>query len=153
MHVNVDYPSAEAELAILRLARAEARNQDEQAPAKISQAQLLEMRAATLALHMSEPVESYIVALTCATRDARRYSDQIASAIDYGVSPRASIALERCARANAWLAGRDFVSPEDVQAVVHDVFRHRLVLSFEAEANGITADKVIDQLLQQVAVG
>jgi MoxR-like ATPase len=153
MHVNVDYPSAEAELAILRLARAEARNQDEQAPAKISQAQLLEMRAATLALHMSEPVESYIVALTCATRNARRYSDQIASAIDYGVSPRASIALERCARANAWLAGRDFVSPEDVQAVVHDVFRHRLVLSFEAEANGITADKVIDQLLQQVAVG
>ncbi|WP_317928688.1 MoxR family ATPase [Halioxenophilus sp. WMMB6] len=152
MHVNVDYPNSEAELAILRLARREAQKEQNQPPVTISQEQLLADRDAILHLHLSEAVENYIVALTCATRKAEAINAELAQWIEFGVSPRATIALERCARAHAWLAERDYVSPDDVQAVIHDVFRHRLILSFEAEANGISADDIIDRLLSLVAV-
>jgi len=88
--------------------------------------------------------------LILATRDPGRYGEELGSWIDYGASPRATISLDRCARANAWLNGRDYVSPDDVRAVAHDVLRHRLILSFEAEASGITPDRVIDTLIANV---
>lgn len=152
MHVEVDYPSASAELEILRLARKEAQHNQANPPTEISQQMLLKVRSDIVQLHLSDAVENYIVALTCATRAPFANESDLGQWIEYGVSPRATIALERCARAHAWLQSRDYVSPEDVQAVIHDVFRHRLILSFEAEANGITANTVIDRLLTEVAV-
>lgn len=154
MHVRVDYPNVEAEHAILNLARAEANQRVERSPLpeKIPQDTLFTARQEALNIHMAESVENYIVQLTAATRTPEQYDEQLAQWIDYGVSPRATIGLDRCARARAWLAGKDFVSPDDVQAVLFDVFRHRLLLSFEAEASGQTPDMVIAELLNRVPV-
>ena len=102
-------------------------------------------------MHMAPVVEDYIVQLTMATRNPALYGEDLAHWLDFGASPRGTIALDICARANAYLRGKDFVTPDDVQAVAHDVLRHRVIVSFEAEATGITADKVIDTLLQRVA--
>ncbi len=153
LHVNVDYPDAAAEAEILRLTRAEAGQTSVAPPARLSQDTVFAARQEALALHMSAPVEQYMVQLVIATRSAERYSEQLASWIEYGGSPRATIALDRCSRAHAWLKGQDFVSPDDVQAVAADVLRHRLILSFEAEANGVTPDQVIQELLALVPVG
>lgn len=154
MHVTVDFPDAEAERKILRLNRSEASRETQvPKPAKeISQIDLFAARESALAIHMAEAVEEYIVQLTAATRKPENYGDDLKRWIEYGVSPRATIGLDRCARAHAWLEGKDFVSPDDVRAVVHDVFRHRVLLSFEAEANGVTPDKIIDELLIRVPV-
>lgn len=152
LHVGVDYPSAAAEKEILQLARQEARNDEVAQPTPITQEQLFGARKEVLQIHMSESVEDYIVALTCATRKPDAIDIDLARWIEFGVSPRGTIALDRCSRANAWLNSRDYVSPEDVQAVIHDVYRHRLILSFESEASGITPDEVIDHLLELVAV-
>ena len=153
LHVNVDYPDAVAEAEILRLTRAEASAPAVESPNPLPQESVFQARAEVLSMHMSPAVEDYIVQLIIATRSADRYSEQLAQWIDYGGSPRATIALDRCARAHAWLAGRDFVGPDDVQAVAADVLRHRLLLSFEAEAAGITPDEVIRELLALVPVG
>ena len=153
MKVNVGYPDIEAEREILKLARNEASGKSIQALDALSDEQLLKARADVLAIHMAPAVEEYIVQLTMATRQPELYSPQLASLIEVGVSPRASIALDRCSRALAWLDGRDFVTPQDVQSILYDVYRHRLILSFEAEANGISADEVIAMLIDQVAVG
>jgi MoxR-like ATPase len=153
MQVNVDYPDTEAETAILRLTRAEASAQGSGTPVQLSQDEVFSARQSALQMHMADAVEQYIVQLVIATREPLRYSEELAHWIDFGGSPRATIALDRCARAHAWLAGRDFVSPDDVQAVAADVLRHRLILTFEAEANGVTADQVIDTLLATVPVG
>ena len=107
-------------------------------------------RKEILELHMAESVEEYIVQLINATRRPANYSADLSEMLEYGASPRGTIALDRCARAYAWLQGKDFVSPDDVQAVIHDCLRHRLILSFEAEASGINSNKVIDQLLSAV---
>ncbi|MEH6626542.1 MAG: MoxR family ATPase [Motiliproteus sp.] len=153
MQVLVDYPDQQAELAILKLARREAGSSAvEEAPVTLSQPLLMAARNEVLQLHMAEPVEQYIVQITMATRLPQRYSPELASWIEYGASPRASIALDRCARAHAWLQGRDYVSPDDVQAVACDVLRHRLILSFEAEANGLDPQTVILKLLELVPV-
>lgn len=154
LHVKVDYPSTAAEKEILKLTRLEAKNEGnrEEKPAKIPQSVIFAARQEALNIHMSDAVEEYIVQLTAATRNPGRYSQELARAIAFGVSPRATMGLDRCARAYAWLAGKDFVSPEDVQAMVYDVYRHRLLLSFEAEAKGQTADGIISQLLQLVPV-
>ena len=101
---------------------------------------------------MADVVEEYIVALTMATRNPTRYAPNVANQIDFGVSPRGTIALDLCSRANAYISEKDFVSPDDVQAVIHDVFRHRLILSFEAEAQGIDPDEVINSIIASVAV-
>ena len=153
LHVKVDYPDAEAEAAILALTRAEARNVVPDVPQALSQDQLFAARKEILSLHMAEPVEQYLVQLVIATRNPAPYSEKLANWIEFGGSPRATIALDRCARAHAWLRGQDFVSPDDVQAIAADVLRHRLLLSFEAEANGVTPDQVIDELLSLVPVG
>lgn len=150
MHVNVGYPAAEAEREILRLARNEASHQEPPDMEEVSKNCLLEARQEALAIHMAEPVEEYIVQLILATRDPSGYGAQLSNWLEFGASPRATIALDRCARAHAWLNERDYVSPDDVRAVAADVLRHRLILSFEAEASGIDADQVIEQLLSEV---
>lgn len=152
LHVNVGYPDAEAETAILRLTRREAR-QTAPAPAPhIKQETVFSARGELLSLHMADSVERYIVQLVMATRQPGQYSAELAQWISYGASPRATIALDRCSRAHAWLRGADFVAPDDVQAVVADVMRHRLLLTFEAEANGITSDRVISEIVTHVPV-
>jgi len=153
MKVTVDYPNASAEREILALTRNEAREEQQQKPELITDQQLFAARSQVLAVHMASPIEEYIVQLTMATRDPAPYDDALAQWIEVGVSPRATIALDRCARALAWLNGRDYVTPEDVQQIIYDVYRHRLILTFEAEANGITADTVIQKLLENVPVG
>lgn len=154
MHVRVDYPDVNAERDILRLARLEASQQNKVAvpPTPVTQATLFAAREEVLSIHMAEAVEEYIVQLTAATRSPDRYGADLAKWIEFGVSPRATIGLDRCAKAHAWLKGKDFVSPGDVQAVLGDIFRHRLLLSFEAEANGMTPDDVIAELQQRVPV-
>ena len=154
MHVSIGYPNEGSEKQILALARGEALESQAPAPDKvISQRDILQARQQILQVHMAESVEEYLVQLILATRQPEKYSDQLASWLEYGASPRATIALDRCARALAWLDGRDFVSPDDIQSVLHDCLRHRLILSYEAEAEGVTADQVIDELIRRVAVG
>ena len=150
MHVNVGYPEAKAERDILKLVRNEAMSSPVEQVEEVSETTLLEARKEALSVHMAEPVEEYIVQLVLATREPAQYGDQLANWLDYGASPRATISLDRCARAHAWLNDRDYVSPDDVRAVAHDVLRHRLILSFEAEANGVNADQVIDTLINNV---
>ncbi len=153
MHIEVNYPDRAAEQKILELARNEA-SQGEAGPPpqNLSQAVLFNARQEVLALHMGSNVEEYIVQLVIASREPEPYDPQLANWIEYGASPRGTIALDRCARAHAWLRGKDFVSPDDVQAILHDVLRHRLILSFEAEANGLTKNQIIDMLMQKVPV-
>ena len=152
MHVTVDYPDLAAEREILALARNEAGDRTTAPPEMLGQEEIRAARQTVLNIHMAANVEEYIVQLVMATRTPQNYSQQLAGWIEYGGSPRATIAFDRCSRALAWLRGRDFVSPDDVQAVLHDILRHRLILSFEAEANGVTKDQVIDSLLQHVPV-
>lgn len=153
MHVKIAYPDAAAELAILRLAREQARRElhphDEPA-ALLSQADVFAAREAVLAVHMAPALEEYIAQLVLASRDAGRYGPEMKRWIAWGASPRATIALDRCARANAWLEGRDYVLPDDVHAIVHEVMRHRVLLSYEAEAEGVRSDQVIARLLDLV---
>jgi len=153
MQVNVTYPDAEAETQILRLARNEASGVAPPAPAPISEAAIQAARAEVLGLHMAPAVEEYIVQLIMATRRPEKYDAEVAQWLDFGASPRATIALDRCARAHAFLQGRDYVSPDDVQAVANDCLKHRLIISFEAEAAGITSVQVIERLLSIVPVG
>lgn len=153
MHVRIGYPEAEAESAILRLARERAAAQLEaRAPPteRISRADVMAARAAVLALHMAPAVERYLVELVLASRDAGRYDPALARRIAWGASPRGSIALERCARAHAWLAGRDFVTPDDVRAMAPDVLRHRVLPSYEAVAEGWDGERLVQALLAQV---
>ncbi|MFT6421630.1 MAG: MoxR-like ATPase [Thalassolituus sp.] len=152
MHVKIGYPDAASEQAILRLARGEAISATTHEGGKLTEKHIKAARQQVLAIHMSEAVEEYIVQLVMATREPGQYGDDIARWIEFGASPRGTIALDRCARASAWLAGREYVSPDDVRAVAHDVLRHRLLLSFEAEANGLNSDMVIDELLARVPV-
>ena len=150
MHLLVDYPDSESELKILNLVRSERKAEHISVPNKSLKSGLVSSaRQSVLKLHMSEPIEQYIVQLVAATRDP---DSEIKHWLDYGASPRGTISLDICARALAWLKGRDYVAPEDVQNVIHDVLRHRLVLSFEAEAQNITSDHLIDTLIEQIPV-
>ncbi len=152
MHVSVDFPSFDAERAILKLSRSESIQEQLPSPEQVSQVSLFEARNAALNMHMAESVEEYIVRFTDATRNPEKLDNELKQHIEFGVSPRATIALDRCARAHAFLNGMDFVTPDNVQAVVHDVFRHRILLSFEAEAIGITPDAVIDRMISLLPI-
>jgi MoxR-like ATPase len=155
MYLRIGYPDADAERAILALNRAEARNAERgprRAAEPISQAVVLDARREVLDLYLAEQLERYLIELVLATRTPARYGEDLLRAIQYGASPRATIALDRCARAHAWLAGRDYVAPEDVHEIAHDVLRHRVLLTFEAEAEGCTADTLVSTLLERVAV-
>jgi MoxR-like ATPase len=153
LHVRIDYPQAAAEAAILKLARERAREAlaAPEPPSRIvSQAQVFAARAAVLAQHLAPQLEEYIVQLVLATREPARYGDELGRWVAYGASPRGTIALDRCARAHAWLVGRDYVTPEDVHAIAADVLRHRVLLSYEAEAEGVNSDRVVAMLLEKV---
>ena len=154
MQVNIDYPDASSEHTILQLVRGEAMTNsinESHRPPQVSQQTIFDARQEMLHLHMAPVVEDYIVELTMATRTPEAYGEDLAVWLDFGASPRGTIALDLCARANAFLLGKDFVSPNDVQAVLHDCFRHRIIVSFEAEATGVTPDQVLDTVLQRVA--
>jgi len=154
LHVKIDYPSAQTEQQILHLARNEAHLQLEPTPtaAKLSQAQLMAARQEVLDIHLAENLERYLIEIIMATREPARYSADLAGWVQWGASPRATIALDRCARAHAWLNGRDYVAPEDIQTMAYDVLRHRVLLSYEAEADGHCTDDIIRTLLTLVPV-
>ncbi|MBY6186048.1 MoxR family ATPase [Marinobacter hydrocarbonoclasticus] len=152
LHLALDYPDAETEQQILALSRNEAMNTTLSAPEPLSEVELFSARRQALDLYLAPQLERYMVELVMATRSPARYDDTLASWIQWGVSPRATISLERCARARAWICGRDYVAPEDIQAVAPNVLRHRILLSYQAEAEGIDADKVIHRILKLVAV-
>ena len=152
MHVEIDYPDAASELQILKLNRGEALKVEKQAVKEITQADIFAAREQVMQIHMAPAVENYIVDLIIATRNPEKYDDKLKQWLAYGASPRATIALDRCARARAWLNNRDFVSPEDVQAVFHNVLRHRILMTYQAEAEGISSNQLLDHLLSLVAV-
>ncbi len=150
MYVKITYPDATAERQILHIVRGEALQDVEPTFPKITQKQVKGARLEVRNIYLSEELEKYIVQFIIATRNPEIYDPSLASFIEYGVSPRGTIALDLCSRANAWLSGRDHVEPLDIMAVVHDVLRHRLLLTYEAEAKGITPDGFIDLLLKKV---
>ncbi|WP_434763710.1 AAA family ATPase [Vibrio fortis] len=150
LHLDVEYPDMESELAILRLNRGEAQGQAPVQPEPLPQQSVFEARQEVLNVHMAESIEQYIVRLVMATRQPEKYSPQLAQWLEMGVSPRATIALDRCARAHAWLSGRDYVTPEDVQTMAFPVLRHRLLRSYHAQAEGITPNQVITHLISLV---
>ena len=153
MHVLISYPSLEDEQKVVRLVRGEqAAGAKPAPPPKIPQSAIFGARAEIDALTTAAAVETYIVALIAATREPKSYGDKLGKWIAIGASPRGSLALDRCSRVRAWLKGRNYVTPEDVQSVAHDCLRHRLSLSYDASAEGVRADDVIDELMRQVAV-
>ncbi|WP_020505630.1 AAA family ATPase [Lamprocystis purpurea] len=151
MHVRVDYPDGATERAILHLNRDEAlREGPEAAGVRLSQASIFAARRAIFGLYMAPEVEDYLVHLVMATRRPLEYAADLGGWLRFGASPRATLALDRCSRARAWLGGRDYVSPEDLQSVAPDVLRHRVLLSYEAEAEGKHPDDFIAALLARV---
>ncbi|MFQ5597419.1 MAG: AAA family ATPase [Nitrospiria bacterium] len=154
MHVQIDYPDADSEQAILHLARDEARHgrTTENALPPLAQSAIFGARENILEIYMAKNIEQYLLQIVLATRNPEKYDSSLAKWLQFGASPRASIALDRCARAHAWLEGRDYVGPEDVQTMAFDVLRHRILLSYEAEADGITHNRFIEALLAGIAV-
>ena len=154
MHVIVNYPDMESEMKVLDLVRGEesVSKKSKQEKGVIDQSVIFDARQEINGIHVSDNIKKYIVDLVNATRYPEKYTEALDLWIDYGASPRASIALDKCSRVNAWLNERDFVNPDDVRAVVHDILRHRITQSYEANADGITKNMIIDELLKQVAV-
>lgn len=155
LYIRIGYPEARHERAILRLVRTEVRRGQEDVNAvfrPVSQTVLFSARNEVLDVYLAETLEEYLLQLVLATRTPTAYGPEFERWLHYGASPRATIALDRCARARAWLNGRDFVIPEDIQSIAPDVLRHRLILTYEAEAEGITSDRLIRELLLRVAV-
>jgi MoxR-like ATPase len=157
LHVRIDYPDAVAERAILRLARQEAHTDVSESgqvrnPDKITTDTIFSARQEVLDVFMTDALEEYIIQIVIATRNPQPYGEDLARWLQYGASPRGCIALDRCARAHAWLQGRDYVGPEDIQTMAFDVLRHRIILSYEAEAEGITPDHFIKELITRIAV-
>ena len=159
MYIKIGHPNAETEHKILKLVRSEllgTKEQDEswqefsKTVGKIAIEDIIKARREVLSVHMSDSLEEYIVQLIVATRSPEKYDATLKNSILFGASPRATIALDKCSRIHAWLDGRDFVTPDDVHAVIYDVLRHRIILSFEAQAEGVTADDVITSLLKTV---
>jgi MoxR-like ATPase len=163
LKITIDYPAVDNEVEIMRQVRREAQQATQQTTQQswnmppgdnlpMPQETIFAARAQILELHMAESVEQYIAQLVDASRHPQPYSDRLADWIEYGASPRASIAFDRCSRALAWLDGRDYVSPEDVQQLAHEILRHRILLTYQAEADGVSVDSVVDELLAKVPV-
>jgi len=153
MHVNITYPTKDAEIEVIRLVRGEKSGAIEEDNSElISQELIFAARDEIANVKSSEIVEQYIVDLVFATRYPEQYDEKLASFIDVGVSPRASLGLDQCSRVYAWLQGRDHTTPEDVRAVLHDVFRHRITPSYEAQSERVSNDDIIDTILGLVAL-
>ncbi|MDP3704427.1 MAG: MoxR family ATPase [Legionellaceae bacterium] len=161
MYVTIAYPDATVERDILALARREAlegnvlsakKSTAKPEIAPLTQRTLFEARQQVLNVHTSEALEQYIVQLVVATRHPAPYSESLARWLRFGASPRATIALDRCSKAHAWLNGRDYVTPEDIHTIAHEVLRHRILLTFEAEAEGVSPDDFINELLRLVTI-
>ncbi len=150
MYVKIGHPDAAAEHRILQIVRGEAKKDTKTEFTKITQKQVKAAREEVLNVHLSKELEEYIVQFIIATRNPGAYDDKLTSYVEYGASPRGTIALDICAKAHAWLDGRDYVTPEDIRNILHDVLRHRILLTYEAEAKGITPDSFIDTLIQKV---
>jgi len=154
LHVPVDYPDAVVEREILKIARNEVFSEESEGEpvVVVNKEQLQAARREVMELYLAENLEEYLVQLVLATRRPENYGGEVAERIQYGASPRATLALDRCSRARAWLAGRDFVTPEDIQALAFNVLRHRVLLTYEAEAEGWTVDRLVADLIQRVPV-
>jgi MoxR-like ATPase len=152
MHVLIDYPGVESELEILKLNRSEQYDTQDDNTERLSPEVIFAARKEIANIEISESMEKYIVDIIAATRYPDKYSEELAQWIDYGASPRGSIAIDRTSRTHAWVSDKKFVTPDNIRAVVHDCLRHRLILSYEANADGITPDHVLDEILKQVAV-
>ncbi len=153
MHVNIGYPDKASEIEVIRLVRGEKSGKIEESEGvEISQDLIFAARDEIAKVKSSEVVEQYIVDLVFATRYPEKYDETLDSYIDIGVSPRASLGLDICSRVYAWLQGRDHTTPEDVRAVVHDIFRHRITASYEAQSERVSNDDIIDTILGLVAL-
>ncbi|WP_053404358.1 MoxR family ATPase [Persicobacter sp. CCB-QB2] len=152
LHVNVEYPSPEDELKVLRLVRSESAPKNKVKVEKIDPQVIAEARAQINEVQVAENIEKYIVDIIMATRQPEKYDEDLARWIEVGASPRATIGLEIMGRVNAWMEGRDFVTVEDIRAIAHDVLRHRISLSYEANADRKTGNEIVDLLLRKVAV-
>ena len=155
LHIKIDYPEAEHEKNILHLARREAKGEKQTLAENfqpISQQTVLNARQEVLDIYMADALENYLLQIILATRNPAAYGKDLAGWLQFGASPRASIGLDRCARAKAWLQQRDFVGPEDIQEMAFDILSHRLILSYEAEAEGITTEHFINELISRIAV-
>ncbi len=153
MHVNITYPDKVSEIAVIKLVRGEkSGRKEEDTVEEIPQSQIFAAREEIAKVKSSVTVEQYIVDLVFATRYPKEYDDTLASYIDIGVSPRASLGLDQCSRVYAWMQGRDFTTPEDVRAVVHDVFRHRITSSYTAQSERVSNDDIIELILKLVAI-
>jgi MoxR-like ATPase len=152
MKIVIDYPSDGDEVSILRLVRGEDAGTGPKDEAKIPQQAVLDARAEVLKVFVSEPLEKYLVALIAATRRPDKFGDDLKKWVQVGASPRGTLALDRCCRAHAWLNGRDHATPDDVRAVATECLRHRVMLSYQAAADGVTTDRVVAEVVKQVAV-
>lgn len=153
MHVVIDYPDDNSELEILRLNKREQQSKPKANDEfTISQQHIFDARTAIGNIKVTEEIEKYMVSLIAATRFPERYNQELRDLIDFGASPRGTIALDRCSRVNAWMSGKDFVSPDNVHNVIKDVLRHRIALSYRARAEGVSVNQVIDKIIAQVAV-
>jgi MoxR-like ATPase len=156
MHVYINYPNQASEIEVIRLVRCE--EGQSAAPKKgegkvtIAQQHIFSARSQIYEIHVSEAIEKYIIDLITATRQPERYGEDLKKWIHIGASPRGGIGLDKCSRVHAWLQGRDYVTPDDVRAIVHDVLRHRILLSYEAHAEGASSDQVIKEIVTRVAV-
>ena len=153
MYIKIDQPNAADERKILELVRGEGTLSTPNLRTGFDKIEIADVEAATreaLNTHISRELEEYLVQLIVATRKPEKYDGELAGMVMFGASPRATIALDRAAKINAWLAGRDFVTPEDIHAVIYDIMRHRIILSFEAQAEGVTSDDIIGRLLNLV---
>ncbi|MEM8730144.1 MAG: MoxR family ATPase [Pseudomonadota bacterium] len=153
MHVQISYPPVEDEVAVIRLVRGEDRSDaPKERPAPLPQSVVFDARAEIAEIHVSPEIERYMADLVQATRTPDALSAELASWIDIGASPRASLALDKCGRTHAWLQGRDYVDPADVRAIARDVFRHRITRSYEAQGDGIEPDGITTEILRLVAL-
>ena len=150
MFIKIEQPDAVSEKKILQLVRGEVAKVQGEKFAPLAIEDILAARKDVLKIHMSDAIEEYLIQLIVATRHPEKYDAKLAGQVMYGASPRATIALDRCAKINAWIDGRDFVTPEDIHAVIYDILRHRIILTFEAQAEGITTDNIITSLLNVV---
>lgn len=151
MHIKVAYPCANTEKQILQLARSRLKTREVNQPI-VSQEVIFSVRKEIMQLHFSSALEEYLIQLVVATRNPKPYGHELIKWLRFGASPRATIYLDLCARAHAWLNGRDYVAPEDIHAVAHEVLRHRVLLTFEAEAEGVSPDRFITELLNRIAI-